>query len=193
LRAAIKLQNDGIVNFTSSTTSDLERLSASYPTDYTSSEKFSAGWAIRPKQGAMYGPKNIDAFADEIKQLFDAGEIDKANKKGPAQMLEHLLRTYPRNYLLPTENEIRVEISKLMNQKKKKVSNKSNRTTTSTACNFVPFLESKLAENPSLMPKDALSAVLSTFPRHLNPELPPDEKIKSKFSSMKSQLKKKKA
>lgn len=110
-----------MVNFISSTTNDEEHPSSAIDS-YVSKEKFSPGWARRPKQGSMYGPKNMEPFSADIKRMYEEGEADKANKKGPAQMLEHLRAAHPTNYQLPSENDIRVEINKLQTQKKKNTS-----------------------------------------------------------------------
>lgn len=78
------------------------------------------GWARRPPNGKMYGVKYINRYADEVRELFHQGENNKSEKLGPARMLEELRARYPRRYDLPSENEIRAEIGRLMGLSRKR-------------------------------------------------------------------------
>ena len=59
-------------------------------------------------------------FRSEIAELYLLGEEDKKNKKSPAQMLEIITQKNPKEFCLPSENDIRSEINKLQTTKKKK-------------------------------------------------------------------------
>ena len=68
--------------------------------------------------GQMYGTKYVEDYRSDIKSLYNSGEADKKNKKSPAQMLEILESRYPKEFCLPSENDIRTKINKLQTQKK---------------------------------------------------------------------------
>lgn len=76
-------------------------------------QAFNSGWVVRPKRGSLYGKRYIESFRDDIKSLFMEGERSAASKMGPGRMLEMLRIKYPERYDLPTENEVRQEITKL--------------------------------------------------------------------------------
>ena len=44
---------------------------------------FESGWAKTKAHGTKYGRKYIDPFKEEIQEMFDAGNVDPAQKKGP--------------------------------------------------------------------------------------------------------------
>lgn len=79
-------------------------------------ETFKPGWALRPKQGTLYGKKYISKYAREICQMFEEGLRDKAMRMGPNRMLDELSRKYPNVFDLPSESEIRSAISQMMMQ-----------------------------------------------------------------------------
>lgn len=80
------------------------------------SHEFPAGWAVRPQKGSMYGAKYIGPFRAEIQELFCRGKVSSAERKGPGGMLEVLRLRYPDRFDLPSENEIRQEITKSKRQ-----------------------------------------------------------------------------
>ena len=78
------------------------------------------GWGRRKKRGDMYGAKYMNEEYKAIcTVLFELGEEDSSQKKGPNHMYDFLRRKFPELYSLPTENEIRTLISSLMNNKSK--------------------------------------------------------------------------
>ena len=83
---------------------------------------FKAGWAQRPKQGAMYGEKYLDEFSDEIKEMFMRGVKDKSRKMTAEMMLAELEKSHPGTYALPGIPAIKSKISSIM----KSVSNGSD-------------------------------------------------------------------
>ncbi|KAG2945637.1 hypothetical protein PC116_g10486 [Phytophthora cactorum] len=78
------------------------------------------GWARRPPWGKMYGACYINRYEEEVAELFRQGEENSSCKFGPAHMLEVLIEKHPTKYDLPSENEIRSEISKLTRSRKKR-------------------------------------------------------------------------
>ncbi|KAI9560512.1 hypothetical protein GHT06_011445 [Daphnia sinensis] len=125
----------------------------------TSSEE-SDGWARRPKNGQMYGPKHVLIYRSDILEMFK-------------------LVKYPQEFCLPLENDIRVEINRLQTKKKSpNVASKGEKVIDI----YDAFIREIAAKNVSLKPKDALTMTLQQFPRKENPHLPSDSKIRSKFS-----------
>ena len=120
------------------------------------------GWAKRPPIGSMYGKSNIHFYKDFIKEMFMAGVAKNGNKKGPGRMLEELKNKYDCRFDLPTETEIRNEISKLnksLTQSSigpKPVISIFNHT-------HVNFLENLILSNSNVMPKEAVKAFQETF------------------------------
>ncbi len=78
----------------------------------------SLGWARRPQWGKQYGAKYIRAYANEIRELFNRGAAKISEKLGPAQMLEELKRRHPGKYTVPSESEIRNQITVLFTRQK---------------------------------------------------------------------------
>lgn len=78
---------------------------------------FVAGWAIRPSTHELRGRRYLDAFKDEIRDLFLEGERDKSLRRGAKLMLLHLQNGHPDRYDLPSEEDIRRELAKLMKQR----------------------------------------------------------------------------
>jgi hypothetical protein len=159
-------------------------------------EEFEAGWAVRPKRGEMYGLRFIGNYRSEIKELFDLGVIDKAKKMGPAKMLEVLRDRFPGRFDLPTENEIRQEISKLMQRAKSDGVAAMNETpiprvTTGGSADrqrhrhpqskaFAEFFENLLDTESNIKPNAALEKFTAQFP---NANLG-DAKVKEKFQNL---------
>lgn len=63
--------------------------------------------------------KYIDTFRQDIVQMFNTGEKDKAKRRGPAETLKELNRFYSESLDLPSETEIRTLLSFLMVTKRK--------------------------------------------------------------------------
>lgn len=74
--------------------------------------------ARQPPHGQQYGASYMAAYKDEVQMLFGLGAADFAAKMGPAIMFEELKRKHPRIYSLPSENDLRSEISKLYTKSK---------------------------------------------------------------------------
>lgn len=162
------------------------------PVAYQVPHELLQGWARRPKKGKMYGRRYVNEFREEIKRLFDRGEEEKSKKMGPGRMLEELRRKHPNRFDLPTENEIRQEISKLAACRKKASPQES--TTIAAAQNEqklqraaqTKFINRLLDLNPQIMPTAALERFREEFPEcHMT-----DGSVKSKVSNLKSQRKK---
>jgi hypothetical protein len=150
------------------------------------------GWARRPKNGEMYGPKYMEEFCSAIEELYLLGEEDKKNKKSPAQMLEIITQKNPKEFCLPSENDIRAEINKLQTTRKKKKDGTSTGQKQKTTDDvYATFLKALATDQPNLLPAKALQLTLENFPTESNPQRPYDLAIKSKFSYYKRCVKQK--
>ena len=81
------------------------------------------GWARRNanknKVGGLYGRKYILNYKDDIERFFEKGKKNSSDKMNPAQMRESLRSMYPNRFCIPSETEIKQEISKLFQGSKK--------------------------------------------------------------------------
>lgn len=149
---------------------------------------FQPGWAKTRSHGKKYGRKYIQAFKQDVVDMFNAGKDDSAKKKGPGRMLAELRRRYPLRLDLPSESEIRACISTLMAKQKK------GQDTVLTSKRGIPepYLSSVLEifqDTPDIAPRVSWKKFQALHPL-LKLHLPHILKVKSKISSLKSQLKK---
>ena len=172
----------------------------------TATKARSKGWARRPAHGEQYGAKYLPEYAAEIKTLFQAGARESSAKMGPAQMHQALKLNHPGLYSVPSESEIRTEISSLFAQQKEKKkkdggdvdgdgeddddatdSGRGKRRSPIPA-SILSYLDKVLEEDNDAKPKDVLAMVKSKFGQvklRDGSELA-DKVIKSKVSALKS-------
>jgi hypothetical protein len=119
-------------------------------------------------------------------------KIKKKHKKSPAQMLEIITQKNPKEFCLPSENDIRAEINKLQTTRKKKKDGTSTGQKQKTTDDvYATFLKALATDQPNLLPAKALQLTLENFPTESNPQRPYDLAIKSKFSYYKRCVKQK--
>lgn len=125
------------------------------------------GWAWRPAHDDTYGTTYVHLYRTEIKEVFDCGVQTETEKMSPAIMLEMLQERYPNWYSLPGENEIRTEISSLLQkQKSGRTQKKSKFSTTYTEFIkniFDQVLEQKDHQLDCRKPKEILTIVKQHF------------------------------
>ena len=73
---------------------------------FRSPVSFPPGWARRPKNGKLYGRKYIEAYREEITEMFERGSRISSEKVSAPAMWEVLVMKYPRRYDIPSEQEI---------------------------------------------------------------------------------------
>ena len=155
------------------------------------------GWAWRPAHGDTYGTTYVHLYRTEIKEMFDRGVQTETEKMSPAIMLETLQERYPNRYSLPGKNELRTEISSLLQkQKSGRTQKKSKFSTTFTEFIkniFDQVLEQKDHQLDRIKPKEILAIVK----QHLMEEdgsipldFSSDKYITAKVSNLKSMAKK---
>lgn len=151
------------------------------------------GWGRRPPRGEMYGTSFIVNYRSEIGELFRKGEIDKSDKLHSSWMLGELEEKYPHAIDLPTESEIKKEISRRLQLKGKEQSEKLKSTRNFMGDKYVNAIRALLQCNAQLMPAAGLSALKAEFRVNgaLPPDFPSDVDVKRKFSSEKSRRKRK--
>ena len=69
--------------------------------------------------GSKYGRKYIEPFKQDVDDMFQAGIENSAARKDPGRMLAELQRRYPGRLDLPSEQEIREQITALTAKQKK--------------------------------------------------------------------------
>lgn len=82
------------------------------------------GWARRRQHGKQYGTAFIAKYDERIREFFARGEEDTSAKMQPGDMLDQLRIDFPGCYSLPGENEIRILVSTLMQEKKEAEKNR---------------------------------------------------------------------
>ena len=129
--------------------------------------------------------------------MFDRGVQTETEKMSPAIMLETLQERYPNRYSLPGENEIRTEISSLLQkQKSGRTQKKSKFSTTFTKFIkniFDQVLEQKDHQLDRIKPKEILAIVKQHFMEEdgsIPLDFPSDKYITAKVSNLKSMAKK---
>ena len=158
------------------------------------SERWSKGWARRPKRGESYGEKYIKRYEADVKDTFEAGERSSGKKKSPAAMLEELERRYPRSFDLPREHEIRQEVSRLPRLKSSGGAPSTKRNLQQMNGKHEAALEQMLDEDLELKPKAALQRMHETFGGNFGEDgFPTENQVRGKFSNLKRQRKKLKA
>ena len=155
------------------------------------------GWAQRPAYGMMLESNTVRRFANDIKELFEAGQIDKGRKKNTSIMQDLLRNKNPQRYGVPSEHFITVFVATLVCKHKKAVQYINNGGTEEPRSSsrsmmqstYVASLKDLVLSNESLMPRMARDAVISSL--HLNvqelpADFPTDKAMRAKVSSLRS-------
>lgn len=128
LSRALQLQHHGEIVFTRAT-DGYDILRPIVPKNFSAACKFEEGWALRKGPGHMYGDKYTRNFRMDIEEQYQLGEKSSSAKSSPAKILEYLEKKYAEELCLPSESDIRAEISRLIAAKKKlEAANKASKT-----------------------------------------------------------------
>ncbi|KAE8975172.1 hypothetical protein PF011_g24583 [Phytophthora fragariae] len=157
------------------------------------------GWAIRPPKGKMYGAKYIKLYTGEILEIFVCGEKNTSEKLGPSRMLEKLKVKYPNRFNLPSENDIRGEVSRLIQSRKRKQAVEIGTNSDSLTPNkryrmptdYASFLKKLVEDDPSILPASAVAKFRAQFPDSASGAS--TDQVSYKVSSLKQQAKRKRA
>jgi hypothetical protein len=154
------------------------------------------GWAIRPPKGKMYGAKYVKLYAGEILEMFVCGEKNTSEKLGPSRMLEKLKMKHPKCYNLPSENDIRGEVSRLIQSRKRQLATTDSISTGSSPPkklryrmpnHYTSFLRKLVEQDSSIRPAVAVAKFRSEFPNSVNDAT--TDQVSHKVSSLKQQAK----
>lgn len=163
------------------------------------------GWARRPPHGSQYGARYMSEYKNDILQFFNKGLEESGSKMGPGQMHEALKEKYSARFSLPSESEIRSEISQLFGKSKSKNTTKANGTGTTEANGtgkrgrqsifteeVEEFMIKIIVDNPEIKPADGLAQVRERFGDKVSRDesVVTDATLKSKLSNLKSKRKK---
>ena len=172
---------------------------------------FKKGWARRNTNkhevGGLYGRKYILNYKKEIQTFYDKGKKNSGDKMNPAQMREALQSMYPNKFRIPSETEIKQEISKLFQGSKKGDDNDDADELNSDDDDMGPktndsnenksweaILEQLVRDNFNLRPEDIwrkhLHELIETY-KFENVQIPDKPTVKKKISSLKAKYKKK--
>ena len=67
---------------------------------------FSPSWARCQGHGKLYGKTYIEKYLDDIKQMFEYGEVSSSDKMNASKIGEQLILKYSSRFSLPGEIEI---------------------------------------------------------------------------------------
>ena len=99
--------------------------------------------------------------------MFEKGEQCCSQKMSPAAMLEELTARHADRFDLPTENDIRREVSYLNKRKRNETQDapkaKKKRGRSGMKEDFVSALASYVEENPKIPPRRAVEMLKSSF------------------------------
>lgn len=158
------------------------------------------GWARRPQHGDTLGATYILRYEREITEIFNAGVIKSAEKRGPAQMREELRRRHPGLFSIPSVTKITQKVSALFQVSKDNgdtvievptencMVRKRRRGRPSVIPDDVAeFLRAAVEREPNIKPAHLLRVARDRFPDIA--EAVTDNKIKSKIGSIKTSRK----
>ena len=171
---------------------------------------FVKGWARRNankhKDGGLYGRKYILNYKNEIESFFRKGKTNSSDKMNPAQMRETLRSMYPKRFRIPSETEIKQEISKLFQGSKKRDENEDAdeinsdvddidvNNSTIEQRSWEAILEQFLKDNFNLKPEEIwrrhVHELIETF-KFDQAQLPDKVTVKRKIQSLRAKYKKK--
>ena len=182
---------------------DIEDTILDNANQYTlSNQHFSKGWARRVKRdGGLYGRTYIHKYKDDIAEYFNKGEENSSEKMNSAQMRQSLKMKYPNCFTIPSETEIKQEISALfMDSKSKKKKSKQNNkdivvfNKDKHIVDWKNILENLVQSNISEKPKVIYEKYCNILTKdyHVSIDDMPQEKIvKHKISAIRQKHKKK--
>lgn len=156
------------------------------------------GWAQRPTYGKTLG-NTVHRFANDIKELFESGQIDKGKKMNASITRDVLRKKYPQRYDVPSEYFITAFVATLVRKHKKAVQymNKGGTEEPRSSSRslmpstYVASLTDLVSSNDSLMPRmarDALISSLNLTVQELPADFPTDKAIRAKESSLRMRL-----
>jgi hypothetical protein len=149
----------------------------------------SVGWARRPSRGQMYGAKYVHLYEADIREMFEQGVAMSAQKLGAGRMVQLLKEKYPNRFDLPSESEVKTEISKLFAASKKRNASAREASAQPRRARFHmhvgvnDYIKTLIEADPAIKPRQVIEAVRSTFPNSL--EAAPNDKIRAKVSYLK--------
>ena len=162
---------------------EVERKNLSLPVS------FSPGWARRSKHERLYGRKHIEKYRTDVAEMFRKGANVSSEKVSAPAMWEALLLKYPERYDLPSEQEIRQEISRLSRLQERGVDVSSpvpqRRGRKGMDSENEVVLVNMIKEFPAIKPREGYKMFVDQFKDHDVEKLPTEKQVKSKISSLK--------
>ena len=155
--------------------------------------------------------KYILNYKDEIESYFNKGRKCSSDKMNPAQMRELLKSTYPNRFRIPSETEIKQEISKLFQGSKKTNMDEDNDAEDVENDNIVQENSTDIAANRHSSWEEILEIIVKNNYSSMKPEeiwqkhlhelienykftetnIPDKATVKRKIASLKAKFKKK--
>ena len=166
-----------------------------------SNDDFKKGWARRLKvDGGIYGRTYIEDYKDDIEEYFIRGKKNSSEKMNAAQIREALVSRYPNRFSIPSETEIKQEISALFARSKDSKRQKRNKqdniifvNVSKAAVDWANILDdivvSNRAEKPEIIYELFVSFMTKT---HMFPldDLPTKANVKKKIAYYKQKHRK---
>ena len=153
-------------------------------------DELKKGWGRRCRitEGGTYGKKYVTKYKDELKELFDRGNVDSSHKMNPAMMREYLITKYPFTYSLPGETEIKQQISAFAQQEKSPRQQRTSRQVSRREI-WEDILEEVVRSDQLSAPEHLYGLFIEKYKDSETAtasQVPPKAVVKRKISSLKS-------
>ena len=174
--------------------------------DYTPESSFAKelSWARRKGYGQLYGETYMSEYKEHLRNMFNEGCTNSANKMNPGKMRETLMNMFPHKFSIPSELEIKKFITSESQKKKystkttKKTSETRGRKPKGTELVWTTLLQPFVKRNVDSKPEDIYKLFIeeiSVNKQSLPPDLPMNEigdidkkKIKSRINQERAKM-----
>ena len=136
---------------------------------------FNSGWARRKARGNIYGDSYVSLYETELTEMFLMGVQYSYNKMSAGKMRENLMATYPDQFSIPGETQIKQFINKMSESQKRSAANpgkpKSNRgrkpgnVRTTWHVRLKAILERNLKEKPRNIYEEFIMSYGGLYPK----------------------------
>lgn len=135
--------------------------------------RFKNGWAHPPTYGKKLGNNTVNRFKFELKEFFDAGQLDKGRQMSASRMRDALELRYPNCYDIPSDQAVIYYICSFVRNYNNSIRNQAadGRTTSVTRLPRISGHVSQALRNlhfsdSDLMPRHGWTRMLESLGLH---------------------------
>ena len=145
----------------------------------------------------MYGKKYIDRYRAEITDMFEKGVLNSSGKNSAPTIWEQLIMKYPDRYDIPSEQEIRQEIGRLLSLQEKggdfRNAKPGRRGRKGMDERYATILKEIVTKDPEVKPKKGYELFLQMLEGAEDGSHITEKQVRGEISSLKQAARKKKA